>query len=75
MLDLLQWPALVLSLTGAWFVSGATAHMRIIGFALFLGSNVLWLLWAGGASAWAVVIANLFYLFTSIRGIAANRTP
>lgn len=72
MIDFLQWPALLLSIAGAWCVSGGTARQRLIGFLLFLGSNVLWLLWASGASAWAVVIANVIYMVTSVRGVFSN---
>lgn len=72
MIDLLQWPALVLSIIGAWLVGGRRANQRLAGFLLFLASNVLWSLWGLGIAAWGVVITQAFFTWTSIRGIRTN---
>lgn len=71
-LDLLQWPALLLSIVGAWCVGGRTARLRLIGFWLFLASNLAWAGWGYGAAAWAVVITQLVFIVTSIHGIRSN---
>ncbi len=72
MIDWLQWPALLLSIVGAWCVGGRNARMRLIGFWLFLLSNIAWASWGYGAMAWAVVISQLVFIITSIRGIRSN---
>lgn len=72
MIDFLQWPALVLSVIGAWLVGGSTMTHRRRGFLFFLLSNGLWMLWAGGIEAWGVVITQAVFTWTSIRGLCAN---
>lgn len=72
MIDWLQWPALLLSIVGAWCVGGRTSRLRLIGFWLFLLSNAAWASWGYGAAAWAVVISQLVFTITSIRGIRSN---
>jgi hypothetical protein len=72
MLDLLQWPALILSIAGAWCVGGSTSPQRLLGFWLFLLSNIAWASWGCGAGAWAVVISQLVFTITSVRGIRSN---
>lgn len=72
MIDFMQWPALILSIAGAWCVGGSTSRQRLVGFWLFLLSNIAWGLWGFGAGAWAVVISQLVFTITSIRGIRSN---
>jgi hypothetical protein len=72
MTDLLQWPALVLSIIGAWLVGGSRANQRFAGFLLFLASNVLWAAWGLGIGAWGVAITQAFFTWTSLRGIRTN---
>jgi hypothetical protein len=73
-LDLLQWPAMVVTIAAAW---GAGSHRRIrrrIGFWLFLASNVLWVAWGWHAEAWALIVLQLFLAGMNIRG-AQNNDP
>lgn len=44
-LDLLQWPATVVTVAAAWCVASLSAARRQWGFWLFLVSNVLWTVW------------------------------
>jgi len=41
-LDLLQWPAMVATVIGAWWVGSRLPDKRAIGFWVFLASNLLW---------------------------------
>ena len=41
-LDLVQWPAMAITVIAAWFTSSRIKGRRGIGFWCFLGSNVLW---------------------------------
>ena len=45
-LNLLQWPAMVVTLTAAWLVASKAQERRRMGFWLYLVSNVLWVSWA-----------------------------
>ena len=45
MLDLIQWPAMVVTVVAAWMVGSQRKFKRNWGFWLFLFSNVLWILW------------------------------
>ena len=44
-LDLLQWPAMVVTVIAAWLVASRSAHKRAFGFWCFLAGNVLWVAW------------------------------
>ena len=44
-LDLLQWPAMVVTVAAAYLVASRLPHKRAIGFWCFLASNVLWTVW------------------------------
>jgi hypothetical protein len=68
----LQWPALGMSLAGAWMVADPRASYHAAGFACFLLANVLWLAWGVNARAWALVIMQLLFTITSIRGLWSN---
>jgi hypothetical protein len=40
-LDLIQWPAMAITVTAAWYISSKAKARRGIGFWCFLASNVL----------------------------------
>jgi hypothetical protein len=44
-LDLLQWPAMLVTVLAAWLVASTSKRRRRIGFWTFLLSNVLWITW------------------------------
>ena len=68
MLDLLQWPAMAITVLGAWYVGSTHERRRLAGFWLYLLSNVLWVAWGLGASAWALVLLQFFLAAMNIRG-------
>jgi hypothetical protein len=68
-LDLLQWPAAILTLVGAWFVGSKRAGRRRLGFWLYLSSNVAWVAWGVPASAYAVVALQVFLAALNVRGM------
>lgn len=71
-LDLLQWPAMVVTLTAAWLVGSKSRRRRHAGFWVFLGSNVLWVIWAIQARAWALLALQLGLAVMNIRGERRN---
>lgn len=44
-IDLLQWPAMVVTMLAAWLVASQRKFKRNWGFWLFLISNALWIAW------------------------------
>ena len=68
MLDLIQWPAMVVTVVAAWFVASRSLERRRIGFWLFLLSNVLWVVWGLHSRAYALVTLQACLAFMNIRG-------
>jgi hypothetical protein len=71
-LDLLQWPAMVVTVVAAYLVASRMAYKRAIGFWCFLASNVLWVAWGVHDHAWALVGLQFFLAALNIRGIYKN---
>jgi hypothetical protein len=71
-LDALQWPAMAVTLMGAWLVASKSRRRRLAGFWVFLGSNVLWVIWAVQARAWALLALQIGLAFMNIRGERRN---
>jgi hypothetical protein len=72
-LDLLQWPALVVTVVAAWLVSGDRRAKREIGFWIFLLSNVLWIIWGFHSNALALVLLQFCLAVSNIHGMIKNR--
>lgn len=71
-LDLLQWPAMAITIVAAWLVASRVARRRAIGFWCFLGGNVLWVAWGVHDSAYALVGLQFFLAALNVRGIYKN---
>ena len=71
-LDLLQWPAMAVTILSAWLVGSQTKRHRNWGFWLFLFSNVLWVAWGWHASAYALICLQFALAIMNIRGAAKN---
>src|SRR5262249_32834594 len=56
--ELLQWPAMAASLLAAWLVGSRAARRRLLGFWVFLLSNLLWIVWGWQDDAWALIVLN-----------------
>lgn len=70
--DWLQWPAMVTTVAAAWMVASSSRRRRSGGFWIFLLSNVLWIVWGIGSSAYALVVLQFFLAATNIRGARKN---
>ena len=68
LLDLVQWPAMALTLVAAWWVASNRPDKRNIGFWLFIASNVLWAAWGLYAHAYALVVLQLGLFALNVRG-------
>jgi hypothetical protein len=72
MLDLLQWPAMVITVTAAWLVASRSAKKRAWGFWVFLASNIAWVVWGVHAHAWALIVLQVALATLNIRGVKKN---
>lgn len=68
----LQWPAMAVTIAGGWLVASKRRRRRLVGFGLFLLSNVLWVAWGWHDGAWALVVLQLFLAVTNGRGLFKN---
>jgi hypothetical protein len=71
-LDLIQWPAMAVTVAAAWFVASQSRLRRQWGFWLFLLSNVLWVVWGWNAGAWALIVLQVCLAALNIRGAEKN---
>jgi len=69
-LDLLQWPAMAVTVTAAWLVASSDLKRRKYGFWVFLLSNVLWITWAIPSKAWALIVLQILLFAMNVRGAA-----
>lgn len=70
--DLVQWPAMVITVTSAWFIGSQRAHRRMIAFWGFILSNVLWVIWGLNADAYALIVLECVLLGMNARGFRNN---
>jgi hypothetical protein len=73
-LDLIQWPAMIVTIAAAWFVASTQKRRRHVGFWLFLLSNALWVTWGIHAHAYALVALQFCLAAMNIRGERKNAT-
>jgi hypothetical protein len=71
-LDALQWPAMAVTLVAAWLVASRHKARRGAGFWWFIGSNVLWIVWAWHAHAWALIALQVGLFALNVRGALKN---
>ena len=71
-LDLLQWPAMAITVAAAGLVGAQSAVRREWGFWLFLASNALWIAWGWHDAAWALVVLQVALAVMNVRGAKKN---
>jgi hypothetical protein len=72
LLDLVQWPAMAVTVLAAWFVGNQSKHGRSWGFWLFLLSNLLWIVWSWHDHAYALIALQIALAIINIRGAHKN---
>jgi hypothetical protein len=72
LIDAIQWPAMVVTVTAAWFVGSRAPTRRRTGFWLFLLSNALWMVWAVQARAYALLVLQVCLAAMNVRGERRN---
>jgi O-antigen/teichoic acid export membrane protein len=71
-LDLLQWPAMMVTVTAAWLVASRSQRKRTVGFWVFLASNVLWSIWGWHSEAYALIVLQVCLAIMNVRGVYKN---
>lgn len=71
-LDLLQWPAMAVTVGAGLLVGSRAPARRKAGFIAFLLSNALWIAWGWHDDAWALIALQLCLMVTNVRGILKN---
>ena len=71
-LDLVQWPAMASTVVAAWLVASRHKRRRMIGFWVFIVSNLLWIVWGWHASAYALIALQFALAALNIRGVLKN---
>lgn len=72
LLDMLQWPAMAITLVAAFLVGARHARKRIVGFYTFIVSNALWITWGVHDGAWALIALQTGLFAMNVRGIVRN---
>ena len=72
LIDLLQWPAMAVTLGAAFLVGARHARRRIFGFYTFIVSNLLWIVWGVHDEAWALIALQAGLCAMNVRGIVRN---
>ena len=73
-LDLIQWPAMLVTVLAAWLVAAQSKGKRSIGFWVFLASNALWITWGWHVHAYALITLQFCLAALNIRGVFKNET-
>ena len=67
-INLVQWPAMAVTVLAALLVASKSKRRRKVGFWAFLASNALWVVWGLSTSAYALVFLQVCLAATNIRG-------
>ncbi len=70
--NLIQWPAMAVTIYAAWLVASQTRRKREHGFWWFLLSNVLWMIWGIHDHAYALIALQVGLAALNIRGAWKN---
>jgi hypothetical protein len=65
----MQWPAMAVTVAASWFVGSTNKRRRIVGFWLFIISNVAWVVWGVPAHAYGLITLQICLAAMNIRGV------
>jgi hypothetical protein len=71
-IDLLQWPAMIVTVLAARLVASQKTWKRKAGFWVFLLSNALWVIWGWHDGAHALIALQFALALSNIRGAYKN---
>lgn len=68
LINLVQWPAMAVTVGASWLVASSRPGRRRLGFWLFLLSNLLWVGWGLHTGAQALIVLQFCLAALNIRG-------
>ena len=68
LIDLVQWPAMAVTVVAAYLVASSRQGRRNAGFWVFIASNVLWVVWGVHTGAYALIGLQICLAFMNVRG-------
>lgn len=71
-LDLIQWPAMAVTVAASYLVTSTRKRRRSVAFWLFLLSNVLWVAWGWHTDAYALIFLQFCLAVMNVRGARKN---
>lgn len=71
-LNLIQWPAMAVTILASWAVASQSKRKRKLGFWCFLLSNLLWIIWGLHDHAYALIFLQVALAFLNVRGASKN---
>lgn len=71
-MNILQWPAMAVTVAGAWLVASSLESRRRAGFYVYLLSNALWTAWGWHTHAYALIVLQVALLAMNLRGVSKN---
>ncbi|MCF9017704.1 hypothetical protein GIV21_06160 [Pseudomonas syringae] len=72
-IDLIQWPAMAVTLLAAWFIGSQRPARRMLAFWCVIFSNFLWIIWGLHAHAYALIVLQAGLCVINLRGFKKNR--
>lgn len=72
--DLIQWPAMIVTVLASYLVASSSEAKRRWGFWIFLLSNALWIAWGVVSHAYALIVLQACLAFMNIRGAQRNES-
>ena len=72
--DVIQWPAMLVTVVAAWMIASQKKFKRNWGFWLFLLSNALWIVWGWHDRAYALIALQVCLAILNIRGVKKNES-
>ena len=73
LLNLVQWPAMAVTVLASWLVTSTRKRRRAIGFWMFMLSNVLWTVWGLHSGAYALIVLQVCLAALNIHGVRKNQ--
>jgi len=72
--NLIQWPAMLVTVVSAWLVASQAKRKREFGFWCCLLSNVLWVIWGVHDHAYALIALQIALAVLNGRGAYKNES-
>ncbi len=72
MLNLLEWPAMAISLVAAYLLGSINPTKRIVAFVMLIIGNLMWIGWGWGNEAKALIALNVGLMVLNVRGVFKN---